>query len=241
MISISCAYTPAAVEARTKTRTRRFWKPKYAAMVRRHTGDLVEILTAQRRFGGKHICHVRLLGVSENPEPLDTMTEDDFQLEGFQYIGKAVEAGILDVAAITGLARGVDGRLSIIASCTSVAAGGEGRRAARCIFDNWRMSRKSAFVVNWEYLPVDQDIYTGDEVMVLPKGGPTDPVAFIGEVLCVIYPCESEPQAWVLPKTMNPDVNKDLGDPGKNKTWTWHGPLSCIRVLLKARPNERPH
>lgn len=87
------------------------------------------------------------------------------------------------------------------------------------------------------YAPQEQaqregrDIDFGDEVSVLGKDGN---VALIGEVLCITHPVGDEPQVWVWPKTTAPKIVHGLGDPGEGMSWTWHGPLSVVRLLLKS-------
>jgi hypothetical protein len=76
---ISFNWTVGAFLQGKKTVTRRFWKSKYAAKF--HEGDIVDAYDKSPRNGGKKIGHIRL---TKDPykQPLENMTEEDFQREG---------------------------------------------------------------------------------------------------------------------------------------------------------------
>lgn len=84
MIEISFAYTTPAVQAKIKRVTRRDWTDGYARMVQRQIGHTVLALTKQRRFGGTEICPIILESVRR--EPMSEMPDEDFKLEGFEYL-----------------------------------------------------------------------------------------------------------------------------------------------------------
>lgn len=155
MIAISCAYTTPAVVARVKTRTRRWWKPQYANMVRSQVGQTVELLTRQKRYGGERICLVKLLAVSPKPVPLADMPDEDYEREGFGYIARTgdVKAIMALVNGVMGQPVGRDERIARQQIETTARLAPEA--VMRSSFDVWRRSGGSPYVVDWEYLPME--------------------------------------------------------------------------------------
>lgn len=78
MLEVSFALTTEAYGDRTKTETRRFWKPSHAAKFK--PGVEFMGITKDRRAGGKPMHPSRV--VFCHPQPLFEMTEDSFQREG---------------------------------------------------------------------------------------------------------------------------------------------------------------
>lgn len=83
MLSISYAWTIAAMKAREKFCTRRHWTPEYAA--RFHAGDKVLMLTRNYRIGGSPFG-IHQLTLDPFQQPTGEMTEQDYQDEGLLWM-----------------------------------------------------------------------------------------------------------------------------------------------------------
>ena len=151
MISISCAYTTPAAKARVKTRTRRWWKPSYADMVRSQVGQTVELLTRQKRYGGERICLVKLLAVSPKPVPLADMPDEDYEREGFGYIASTGDPKLMMslINGVMGQPQDKEERQSRRVIAGLCAA--QPHVTMLSTFNIWRRSGGSPYVVDWEY------------------------------------------------------------------------------------------
>lgn len=82
MMIVSFAWTSESFKAGRKTKTRREWTPEYAS--RFYVGDLCKAYDWQPRFKGKQIGE--LIVESLTYEDISTMSDSDYQLEGFAYL-----------------------------------------------------------------------------------------------------------------------------------------------------------
>jgi hypothetical protein len=78
---ISFAWTSPALLAGRKSRTRRAWNDKYAARFK--PGDMLQAYDRSPRFKGKPIAIIEVLNI--NYENIQTMTDEDYEREGFAY------------------------------------------------------------------------------------------------------------------------------------------------------------
>jgi hypothetical protein len=81
---MSFAWTSPALLAEQKSRTRRKWTAGHAAQFK--PGDKVQAWDRSPRFGGKPIAIIEILGIKY--ENIQSMTDKDFELEGFAYFEK---------------------------------------------------------------------------------------------------------------------------------------------------------
>jgi len=80
---ISFAWTTAALLAGRKSRTRRYWKPEYAARFK--PGSLHDAYDRSPRYHGKKVGTVQ---ITRRPYQQHTskMTEEDYEAEGFKWM-----------------------------------------------------------------------------------------------------------------------------------------------------------
>ena len=83
---ISFAWTTPAVLAGRKTRTRRLWDDDYAK--RFHKGDIIQAWDhSPRTRKGKKVAEI-ILTAEPRKEPINLMTDDDFEKEGFAFLAE---------------------------------------------------------------------------------------------------------------------------------------------------------